>query len=321
MTTVFHAVGIPTERFRSLQRIPAAWIFIESRVTAFMYLASGLIVFLHSLLGFAGLVLAAKLLSQKLTTLVGVSVAVLCGVTSVSAFIPWTAWLIATLTWVGLTLIVQSITMKSPTFATLIGKQPKVVVQAGKVLEDNLKQSQVSVTQLLSMLRQKNAFAVADVELGVIEPDGQMSVLVKNESQPLTPKTANVPVENQAGPVTVIVDGQVQPQALANLGMGRGWLAEELERKGIGHIRDVVLAQVDGMGQLTVDLKDDAGTPPITRTTSKPTVLATLKKAQADMESFCMETVNQEAKDMYGLHAQSLQEIIDKTSPYLEEHL
>lgn len=282
-----------------------------------MALSDGVRVFLHSLLGFCGVVLAARLLGQNLTTMIGVAVAVVAGVASIAHEQPWTDWLIASITWVGLTLLVQWIAIYSTSFATLLGKQPTPVIQGGKVLEGNLRKSRVSVTQLLSMMREKNAFAFSDVELGIIEPDGQMSVLLKSEKQPITPSDANLPVENQAGPVSVIVDGQVQNPGLAQLHVGRSWIGDQLRKRGISDLKDVVLAQVDGKGHLTVDLREDAYTPPLSRSVSKPGVLATLKKAQADMEAFCLETQNQEAKKLYALNAARLQNVIAMTEPFL----
>jgi uncharacterized membrane protein YcaP (DUF421 family) len=277
------------------------------------------LIFTHSIITFIGLVILARLLKQNFITLIAVGLAAMAGVASLNGAVPWSDWLIATITWVLLTLLVQWGSLKSPQFATLVGKQPTVVVQGGKVLEDNLRKAQTPLAQLLSMLRQKNAFQVADVEMGVLEPDGQLSVLLKSESQPVTPKQLNIPMENIAAPVDIVIDGMVQSQALAQLGVSRSWLAEELRRKRIIDIRQVMLAQVDGNGVVHVDLYDDASTAPPTRSNAHPSTLATLKKAQADLESFAMETQNPAAKQLYSTCAKSLQHVIAKTTAFLEE--
>ncbi|QSO47573.1 DUF421 domain-containing protein [Alicyclobacillus mengziensis] len=277
------------------------------------------LIFLHSIATFIGLVILARLLKQNLMTLIAFGLAAMAGVASLNGRVPWSDWLVATVTWILLTLLIQLASLKSPQFATLVGQQPTIVVQGGKVLEDNLRKAQTPLSQLLSMLRQKNAFQVADVEMGVLEPDGQLSVLLKSESQPVTPKQLNIPVENTAAPVDIVIDGMVQAQALTQLGVSRSWLAEELRRKQITDIRAVMLAQVDGNGIVHVDLYDDTSTAPPTRSNAHPSTLATLKKAQADLESFAMETQNPAAKQLYTTCAQSLQRVIAQTTPFLEE--
>jgi hypothetical protein len=47
-------------------------------------------------------------------------------------------------------------------------------------------------------------------------------------------------------------------------------------------------------------------------------VASTLKKLQAELESFSLQTENPEAKQMYEKQAKSLQNVIDNISPYLK---
>ena len=50
----------------------------------------------------------------------------------------------------------------------------------------------------------------------------------------------------------------------------------------------------------------------------RPLVGATLKKIQADLESFALETENPEAKKMYTEQAKTLQKTLDQILPYLK---
>ena len=49
----------------------------------------------------------------------------------------------------------------------------------GKILEDNLKKEKYTSDELLELLRGKDAFSVADVEFAVLEPSGELNVLLK----------------------------------------------------------------------------------------------------------------------------------------------
>src|SRR5690606_5471553 len=116
-------------------------------------------------------------------------------------------------------------------------------------------------------------------------------------------------------PQTVIMDGKILDEPLATARLNRGWLKEELDKKGVA-IENVFLAQVDSYGQLTVDLYDDKiEVPP---PAANKLLLATIKKCQADFELFALQTENQSAKDMYTKNAKKIQTIEEIVSPFLK---
>jgi len=58
----------------------------------------------------------------------------------------------------------------------------------GQILYDNLKKERISPSDLHIVLRQQGADQIEDIALAVLEPTGQVSVIKKKESQPVTPK-------------------------------------------------------------------------------------------------------------------------------------
>ena len=51
-------------------------------------------------------------------------------------------------------------------------------------MEDNLKKEKYSLSDLDSLLRQKDVFNIADVEFAMLEPKGDLSILLKKENRP-----------------------------------------------------------------------------------------------------------------------------------------
>lgn len=182
-------------------------------------------------------------------------------------------------------------------------------------MEDNLKKERYTTDELLELLRKKDVFKVADVEFAVLEPTGDLSVMLKKENQPLTPKDVNLTVASVKEPQTVIMDGEILDEPLSTIGRSRGWLKTELEKQGVT-IENVFIGQVDSYGQLTIDLFDDKLQVPSPQ--EKPLILSTMKKCQADLESFALGTESKEAKQMYRLNSEKLQEAIDKVTPILK---
>lgn len=218
------------------------------------------------------------------------------------------------LVWAVIPLAVEYLTLKSKILRDLVEGRSTVLIKNGKVMEDNLTKVRYSSDELLEQLRLKNAFKVADVEFAVLENNGQLSVLLKKDAQPATVKDLqlNLPPEKESQ--TVIMDGKMLFEPLSTLGFNKKWLMTELEKIGVT-LENVYLGQVDSNGQLFVDLYDDKIKVPEPAETKL--LLATLKKCQADLELYALESKSEEAKNLYSASALEMDQMLVKIDPYL----
>jgi uncharacterized membrane protein YcaP (DUF421 family) len=212
------------------------------------------------------------------------------------------------------TLFADVLALKSKSFRDFIEGRGTVFIKDGKVLEENLKKEKYTIDELSALLRQKDIYRVADVEFAVLEPRGTLSALLKKENRPLTPKDLQLKVPNEKEPQTVVMDGNILDEALRSAGKSRGWLTNELAKLELT-LDNVFIGQVDSYGELSVDIYDDKMQVP--SPAQRPLLLATLKKTQADLEIFSLETQDEESKAMYKKNAKLMQETIDKLTPYL----
>jgi uncharacterized membrane protein YcaP (DUF421 family) len=189
-----------------------------------------------------------------------------------------------------------------------------VVIKQGKVMEENLQSARLTGEELLSQLRRKNIFQVADVEFAVMEANGDITALLKREQQPLTPKDFRIKVNTYQEPQAVILDGKIMDEPLTTLGLNRAWLMNELDKIGIA-AENVFIGQVDSMGELYIDLFDDAIQTP--QATTKDLLLATLKKVEADFMTYALETKNEEWKKRYDQYAKEVKDITEQLEPHL----
>ncbi|HLR68054.1 DUF421 domain-containing protein [Virgibacillus alimentarius] len=217
--------------------------------------------------------------------------------------------------WFAIPYAVNFISLKSKAFRNFTQGRSTVVIQDGKIMEDNLKKEGYTTDDLLENLRSKNMFKTADVEFAVLEPSGTLNVLPKTENKPLTPKDFGLKPSPKKEPQTVVMDGRMMLEPLANLNLNPNWLETELDKLNVS-IENVFLAQADSDGQVTVDLYDDQIAVP--DPTEKPLLLATIKKCQADLELFALETENKETEQMYQKNSQKAQQAIDLITPYLK---
>lgn len=210
--------------------------------------------------------------------------------------------------------LADMLSLKSKTFRDFIEGRATVFIKDGKIMEENLKKEKYTTDELLELLRKRDIFRVADVEFALLEPTGDLSVMLKKENQPLTPKDVNLTVASVKEPQTVIMDGKILDEPLSTIGRNRNWLKTELEKQGVT-IENVFLGQIDSYGQLTIDLFDDKIQ--VSSPQEKTLILSTMKKCQADLELFALGTEVKEAKQMYSKNSKKLQEAINKVTPIL----
>ncbi|WP_164217927.1 DUF421 domain-containing protein [Virgibacillus sp. YIM 98842] len=223
--------------------------------------------------------------------------------------------LIAMFIWFIIPFGVELFSLKSKTFRNFTQGKSTVFIQDGKIMEDNLKKEGYSTDDLLEKLRDNNIFLASDVEFAVLEPTGTLSVLPKRENRPLTAKDLGLNLAPDKEPQTVIMDGKVLLEPLANLNLNKNWLETELDKMNVS-IENVFLGQADHDGQLYVDLYDDKLVVP--EPSEKPLLLATMKKCQADLELFALATENVESKELYERNSRKLQHATELIRPFLK---
>ncbi|AMA74147.1 MULTISPECIES: DUF421 domain-containing protein [Aneurinibacillus] len=218
--------------------------------------------------------------------------------------------------WALIPILFGYLALKNKKFNDIVEGNATVLIKDGKIMEENLKKERYAGEELLEQLRLKNVFSVADVEFAVLEQNGEVSVLLKKDKQPLTPSDLQMKPAPVKEAQTVILDGKIMLEPLKAAGLSVRWLHTALDKIGVS-LDNVYLGQVDSYGQLYVDLYNDNITVPTPQ--ELPLVLATLKKCQADLESFALETTDQKVKQEYEMNAKALQQVIEQVTPYLQQ--
>ncbi|HWR42219.1 DUF421 domain-containing protein [Sporomusa sp.] len=160
-------------------------------------------------------------------------------------------------------LAINMLSLKSIPARKLLEAEPLLVVHNGKILEGNLKKRYYNVNDLLEMLRKQGTFDPQQIEFALIEPDGQLSVLKKQEYQIPTTKDLNLPNQNRPPASTlpgqeIIIDGKLIEQGLAQSGLTTEQLHQQLNNIGITDLDDVTVAMITPEGKLYVDKRKDA---------------------------------------------------------------
>ena len=146
---------------------------------------------------------------------------------------------------------VSKITMKSIILRRLIIGTPTVVIQKGKILEKSLKKLNIDINDLLEQCRSNGNFDISQIEYGIMEVNGKVSILLKSQYNPVTPKDLNLKTEQQELIANVVIDGKIMHNNLLNMKKDDKWLYKELKVKGY-ELDDVLLATLDSNEKLNI---------------------------------------------------------------------
>lgn len=214
-----------------------------------------------------------------------------------------------------MSLIIAYGAIKSFKFRDLVESSPSLLVKNGKVMEKTLHKHKMTYDDLLNGLREQNAFKLSEVEMAILETNGQISVLKKPEYQALTPKDIGLNTDEDHAPSLVIIDGALLEKRLNYLGYSKDWLLKEMKKQGANDVKDVFMAQINSDGSVYVDLYED--NKKIDQIKNKPNLATKLRKIQADIESLASQTKDKNARRMYYNQSKELNAIIERINPYL----
>ena len=208
------------------------------------------------------------------------------------------------------------ITMKSKYIRNILDGKGTIMIEGGKVLEENLKKEKVTIDEFLEMLRKDGVFNLKEVEYAVLEANGSLSILLKKENQPLTPKDLDLYVQNEKETQTVIMDGVILDEPLERAGKSRAWLKQELMAQGITEEK-VFIAQVDAFGEVELDLYDDQAS--IQVSMEKELLLASMYKCYADFEWFALAEKDEKARQLHQKNGEIMKQAIDHVQSLLQK--
>ena len=156
-----------------------------------------------------------------------------------------------------LTVIIGIFHIHSFQFRKMIDSEPVTMIANGKIVEENLINSRLTLNEILMLLREKNVFNIADVEFAIMENDGQLSVQKKSQHEPLTAADLHLATGYKGLTKDVIMDGNILTENLADINLDEQWLSKELNSRGIDSISRVFYAGLDTSGNLYISMKQD----------------------------------------------------------------
>lgn len=152
--------------------------------------------------------------------------------------------IIAVLLFGGIAYLVSVGTMKSIKLRRFFMGSPTILVEHGKILQDNFYKVKYDINDMLEQCRVNGYFDISEIDYAIVEANGELSILAKSEYLPVNRNDMKLKVSKNGLCANVIIDGKVMYNNLKKIKKDEKWLNKELKLKG-KDISDIILATVD----------------------------------------------------------------------------
>lgn len=186
----------------------------------------------------------------------GITIGAIAAVLVIDSNISIRNGVFALIAWTSITILLGYIDIRSKKARNMIEGEPKILIKKGQIMENELRKVRLDIDALNALLRQKDVFAISEVDYAIFETDGNLSVLkkeTKNNDVPQQEMSKNGPPIATA----VISDGVIQAENLSKLNIDHAWVNDQLQQAGISKIEDVFYAEIQKDGTLYIDQRND----------------------------------------------------------------
>ena len=146
--------------------------------------------------------------------------------------------------------LISGMTMKNIRLRALFFGKPSMLVEKGKILQNEMRKNRFTTDELMEELRNQGYLDIGSVEYAVLETDGRLSVIPYPSEAPVKPSQLKLEAEDTGYPVVVISDGHVIRSNLRLVGRDMNWLKKRLDALGVKDAEQVFLMTVNSAGQV-----------------------------------------------------------------------
>lgn len=156
---------------------------------------------------------------------------------------------------VCLEIINSVILMKSAKIRYLLQGKPAIIINDGKLDQKKLKALRFTADDILDQLRQKDIFEIEEVQYAVVETNGSLSVMKKQQYDSPVNKDLGIKKESQGIPVLVVNDGRYIDSVIKDNKLNKK-IIENIIKKEKTDVKEVLIMLIDKYNNYTLIKKE-----------------------------------------------------------------
>ncbi len=216
----------------------------------------------RALVMFVILFLVVKLLGKKqiknLTLydyVLSISMGSIAADTIISLDTPLYDGILALLVFALVGYIVSILSFHSHNVEEIVDGEPLILFENDNFNYKNLETAKLSVSKILENARLKGCFDINELDTAILEPSGDISILLKEKSRPITSNDLKTNIQKnnkkQSLNYTIIVDGVLNLDELKKSKKTKSWLNKILKESDL-NIEDITLLSIDKNDNITL---------------------------------------------------------------------
>ena len=156
-----------------------------------------------------------------------------------------------------LEIIIAGLNMKSIKLRKLTYGKPEIIIRNGRIDRDSMLRNRFTVDELMQELRAQGQNDASKIAYGVLETNGQLSLILTGSEQPATASMLGAAPAETGYAHIIINDGRILDKNLVLLGRDRRWLENELKRRNIKSADEVYILTLSETGNVFCQRKED----------------------------------------------------------------
>ncbi len=183
---------------------------------------------------------------QPSELVVAIMISDLASVPMQSIDIPLLSGIIPVLTLIVAEVLMSFVSLKSRPLRRVITGEPSIIIYNGHVNEQELEKLRFNTNDLLEQLRISGYPNIADVEVAVLETNGQLSIIPKAYARTVTVEDLDLKTpKRECLPYMLISDGELNRTELSRSGKTEEWFQKTLKKRGISSYSEIFIASLD----------------------------------------------------------------------------
>lgn len=147
------------------------------------------------------------------------------------------------LIWGAFLYIIELVAQKFKGTRFYLEGKPSIIIHKGNIIYEEMRKNRLDINELQQLLRMKDVFALQEVEYAILETNGDLSVLKKAPFHTPTKQDLNMDLQPPVIATTIISDGEIIKDNLAEENLTEDWLFEELHRQNFNDIKEIFYAE------------------------------------------------------------------------------
>ena len=127
-------------------------------------------------------------------------------------------------------LVISVLNIKSSKIREFICGKPTVLINNGRIDENQMRKERFTLNELEEKLRSNNVMNIGDVEFAILETSGDISVIQKPNKRTTTPEDFNIMPDYEGMTYNLVIDGKILNENLKLIDKNYDWLKKQTQK-------------------------------------------------------------------------------------------